>query len=358
VKIKELKYIAYSLPFSKTFSTAKQKIKNRRGIIIRLEDEEKNIAYGEAAPLPKFSSESFSQTEEQISSLTKKIKNLQLEDYFSNTIDFVEKLRLLPSVRFAVEQALLGLYLKNEKDLVIQQLKIKNNSIIPVNAVFGIEEVNKVFKEVSKGINSGYETIKIKLGKFRLSEEEKLIKMIREKFGGSIKIRLDANSSWSYDQAISNIECFEEFDIEFIEEPCTRIEDSLKLIKGSPIPIALDESIKSFEMLNLFAKESKVKFLVLKPMTLGSIYNLLSFIPEAEANNIIVIISSLFESVVGRSALVFLSSVITHEHAHGIGVAQYFKKDLDQDPFPVEKGLIKFGSESYPSAFNIEKLFQ
>ncbi|MFA3783774.1 o-succinylbenzoate synthase [Melioribacteraceae bacterium 4301-Me] len=358
MKIKEVKYTQYSLPFAKSFLTAKQEITNREGIILQLKDDNNNISYGEAAPLPEFNKESISQVIDQISLITKKIKNITFDEYFSNTVNFIDELNLFPSLRFALEQALLGLYFNIEKDLMIHQLKIKNNSLIPVNAVFGIGNAESVFKQISKDVESGFETIKLKLSKNNFSEEEKLIKMIRNDFGGSIKIRLDANSSWTYDQAYANLECLAEFDIEYIEEPCINVEDSLKLIKNSPIPIALDENVKSFDLLDLFVKEGKVKFLVLKPMTLGSVYNLLQFIHKASQNNVVVIISSLFETVVGRSALVFLSSTITHEHAHGIGIAEYFEKDIYHDPYEIKNGLIKFDAESYPPTFNLENLFE
>ncbi len=356
--IKELKYVPFSLPFSKTFLTAKQKIKNREGFIIRVEDENGNFAYGEAAPLIEFNPETFKDAENQISELSKKIKNLSFDNYISDVVAFIDDLKLLPSVRFSIEQALLGLLLKNDKDFMICQMQVKNSTIIPVNAVFGIGNVEQVFKEISSDINSGFDTVKLKLGRSNLAEEEKLIKMIRDTFGGSIKIRLDANKSWKYDQALANLECLAEFDIEFIEEPCIKIEDTLKLTGESPIPIALDENLNTFNSLNSVLEEGKIKFLVVKPMMIGSIFNLLNFICEASQNNVIIIISSVFETVIGRSALVFLSSAITHEHAHGIGTAEYFQKDLDKDAYPVRDGFINFDPERYPPDFNIEKLFK
>ncbi len=94
------------------------------------------------------------------------------------------------------------------------------------------------FKE--KGVHK----IKVKLGN-RPQEDKERIRQIRKAIGYDIKLRIDANQGWSYEDAVSAITQLAEYDIEFCEQPMRRWNDELlpQLCKLSSIPIMADESV-------------------------------------------------------------------------------------------------------------------
>jgi len=64
------------------------------------------------------------------------------------------------------------------------------------------------------------------------------------------------------------------------------------------------------------------------------------------------IISSAFESVVGRSALALITSFVRGNYAHGLNTAKYFAEDLATDDYLISKGEMLFIPNEYPPKFN------
>ena len=94
------------------------------------------------------------------------------------------------------------------------------------------------FKE--KGVHK----IKVKLGN-RPQDDKERIKQIRSAIGYDIKLRIDANQGWSYEDAVIALTQLEEYNIEFCEQPMRKWNDELlpQLCKLSPIPVMADESV-------------------------------------------------------------------------------------------------------------------
>jgi len=93
-------------------------------------------------------------------------------------------------------------------------------------------------------VKSGAAILKVKLGKDALKDIER-IRQIREAAGESIRIRVDANQGWSFDDAVIALNGISEYNIEFCEQPMrTWYDDRLPELKRiSPVKIMADESV-------------------------------------------------------------------------------------------------------------------
>jgi L-alanine-DL-glutamate epimerase-like enolase superfamily enzyme len=91
---------------------------------------------------------------------------------------------------------------------------------------------------------SGATILKIKLGKDAKSDVER-IKQIRQAAGEDVKIRVDANQGWGFDDAVFALQAISDYDIEFCEQPMrTWFDDRLpELRKLTPVKIMADESV-------------------------------------------------------------------------------------------------------------------
>jgi L-alanine-DL-glutamate epimerase-like enolase superfamily enzyme len=91
---------------------------------------------------------------------------------------------------------------------------------------------------------SGAHILKVKLGKGAETDVER-IKHIREAVGSDMKIRIDANQGWSFDEAVYALKALGDYDIQFCEQPMrTWYDDKLpELMQLSPVKIMGDESI-------------------------------------------------------------------------------------------------------------------
>ncbi len=335
----ELTYSPYNIKLSKPFSTSRGEIKERLGIIVKLKDINGNTGIGDAAPFPEFGSESLEDT-------AKRLENMKLEikidlDNVEKSIDLtLHPFDSLPSLRSGLEQALLNLICKAKGITLNQLLGRSSLKLLNINAVLGIMTPMKSAEAAAEYLSKGYSCLKLKIGRRSFFDDLECLKAVKKQVNESLRIRVDVNGKWNIDEAIEYSNALEEFNLEFIEQPVSRLEDFIKLKGKTNIPIAADESIRSIKDANSFMENKASDILILKPMMIGGIIPALKIIEKASKRGIGSVISSSFESVVGRSFAVFLASLVHENIAHGLSTAGYFKEDLFEDPFPIRDGKI------------------
>jgi o-succinylbenzoate synthase len=353
--IREFKYFPFSFNFKTPFQTSSRIISERNGFIISIIDELGNSAFGECSPLPGFSYENIDDTERILKGLRYQIIGFSVEENLAAISNLLSEFKLVPSIVFGLEQSIVGLCIKRRKNFIAESFG-KINSDIKVNAVIGFDRTDNILTKIEKKINNGYGTIKLKIGKNNFEDDFDLIKNVREKFGGSIKIRLDANGKWKSENVYDNLERLSSFNIQYIEEPYGDLDTLNNLSNTSPIPIAVDESVRSTDDAVKIINKGKIEFIVLKPMILGGVISSFMLIKEAEEKNKNVIISSSFESAVGRSVLVLLAAATNHSFAHGLDTSEYFERDICKNPYEIKNGKIDFDLENYPPNFDLSRL--
>lgn len=351
--IKDFKYFPFSLKLKTPFQSSAQTIKQRDGFIISLTDELGNQSFGEASPLSGFSKETHNDLIQNLSEIKTKLVDFFLSEDLTAINNQLSTLKLVPSLRFALEQATLSLLIERNKSFIYQFIG-NSKSEINVNAVFGFGEPNEILSAVEKKIDNGYNTIKIKIGRDNFEDDLKLIRGLRKKFGKEVNIRLDANGKWGLEEANKYLELLSPFNIQYIEEPCNNLRSLIKLSEVSLIPIAVDESTYTIDDLFEVINNSNIEFIVLKPMVLGGLISSLEIIKKAEKKNKKIIISSSLESAVGKSGLVLLATITNHNFAHGLDTSRFFENDICADPFTVKAGKINLSRENYPPHFNLK----
>lgn len=335
----QLTFLPYTLQYKKSFITSKNKITRRKGFIITLKDPDGIFGVGDAAPFPEFGSEKFETTERVLKNL-----KLKLKIDFNNISQSINKnlspFEKYPALRHGLEQSILNLICK-QKGISLDKLLNKNSKrIINVNAVMGMLSPKKSVSEALRFIDEGYSTLKIKIGRDDFNKDLKVIVEIKKAVEDNIKIRVDVNGIWRLNEAKKYLKVLKDFQLEYIEQPVKRIDNLIKLNKLKKVPIAADESCRNIKEAEELIKRNAVSILILKPMMLGGIVPTLKIIDKAEKKNIKCVVTSSFESAVGRTLAIFAASVLKGDNAHGFGTAQYFVNDIIEDPFPVKEGKI------------------
>ncbi len=182
---------------------------NRKGLIVQCGEN-----FGEIAPLPYFSKETFDE---------------------------------------AKEEALLWLKTDRAPKLA--------------SVCFGIFCASKPLRSVhlplcALGFKEGFETVKLKLKHFSLKEAIAYVKP----YIGKVNLRLDCNRAWNLDEALFFASHFLQSDFEYLEEPLKSEEELIEFSKRTHFPIALDESIHVD-----WNQIPSLRAIVVKPTILGSI---------------------------------------------------------------------------------------
>ena len=346
--IRDFKFSLFSLKFKKPIKNSSFTIKTRSGFIIKITDENNFIGYGEVSPLPGFSAETLDECEVVLNTLYYRIisKSANKEEF--DLIEELHSISNLPSLLFGIEQAVISLLIQR-KDL---SSLLTNEKRISINGIVGIKSKDETFREIDNLLIKNFKTIKIKIGVNSVEDDVEFVKQVSNRIDDSIKIRLDVNGSWDYQQAEFAVNNLPQDKIELIEQPVYNIDELVMLSDFSHIPIAVDESINNTSEAKDIIERSNITTIVLKPSILGSIIQTISLIRSAENLGKKIIISSAFESVIGRSALVLLASFVKGNHAHGLNTAAYFSDDLAIDDYLVSKGEIYFNPKFYPPKFS------
>ncbi|NMB81972.1 MAG: o-succinylbenzoate synthase [Ignavibacteria bacterium] len=351
--IEEIKYKPFKVELTKPFQISTEKISERTGFYLTIRDCSGNLGLGEISPLPGFSNESLQEAENDINNLINFFSEKEFEFNFTFNLELLSGRKIVPSAIFGFEQALINLLLQQNNPVVTNFLSSIKKNLIEINSIVDISEPAETLNKVNDAINTGYRTIKLKIGRKNFDEDLTIIDSIRNNIPEEIQLRLDPNGAWDVDTAFINLQKLSGYNIQYIEDPCTHPDCMLKLNSMSPIPIALDLCVNTMEDLATHISSGKFKYIVVKPMLLGSIVKLIELIKVANSMHVNLIISSAFETVIGRSMLVLFAAMTNHHYAHGLATAGYFRNEITKDQYQIKNGSINFDNNSFPPKFEI-----
>ena len=244
---------AYRRSFAGVFSNAREGFARREGLLIRLEDADGRVGFGEAAPIPSFGSESFVSAVAAASALPERLR-----------LDEVGRdLAAYPALWWGIESALDRL-LREGRWAVLEKPW----------AVCGL--LPGQGDEAAAGeamAQLGYRCLKLKIGKRPFLEERRLAQSIVESTNGRTALRLDANGSLSRRDAVQWLESVQDLPVEFIEQPLPLGEEDtmLRLSADFPTPLALDESVCRVDDLKRWRDAQWPGVFVLKPSLSGGL---------------------------------------------------------------------------------------
>ena len=154
---------------------------------------------------------------------------------------------------------------------------------------------------VFKGL--GAKILKVKLGKNAVEDVER-IKGIREAVGDEIKIRIDANQGWSFEDAVYALQAMGNYAIEFCEQPMrTWYDDRLpELMQLSPVKIMADESVYNHHDARKQINSGACHYINIKMAKSGGIYEAKQIHDLAAEKGIACMMGGMLESRVALSA--------------------------------------------------------
>jgi L-alanine-DL-glutamate epimerase-like enolase superfamily enzyme len=214
-----------------------------------------------------------------------------------------------PSAKAAIDIACYDL-LGKKAGLPVYKLLGGGDNQLATDITVSIDEPAVMAAKAKKYVMAGFDVIKTKVG-LGFAEDLERVRAIRDTIGSGIKIRLDANQSWSPKEALRCIEYLSEYDIELVEQPVAYhdLEGLAYVTKHSRLPIMSDESaFDSKDVLRLIKKRA-VDMVNIKLMKCGGIYEALKINSICEAAGIECMLGCMIEeSNIGISAAASLGA--------------------------------------------------
>jgi O-succinylbenzoate synthase len=169
-----------------------------------------------------------------------------------------------------------------------------------------------------------------------LASDELRVKAVRttlDRLGIEGKIRIDVNGQWNLDQAMQAIPILEQAagGLDYIEQPCSKIAELIELKNRmqsweQPIQIAVDESLRLAETIDVAQIKSAADILVVKAIPLGGVQRALDLVTEI---GLPAVVSGSLDTSVGLSSGIALAASIPQLYgACGLGTGTLFAEDL------------------------------
>jgi o-succinylbenzoate synthase len=294
-------YSIYQRSFRQPLTTSHGAWKIREGIIIQLTDNQGRSRSGEIAPIAWFGSESIDQAISWCQQVGTTITTTQIHQIPDT----------LPACQFGFGSALTAF------DSILAPNSIPAISALLPNGVAAIASIPVLAAQ-------GYSTFKWKIGVLPIDQEIAIWQRLITALPATAQLRLDANGGLTEAEAEQWLEiCSQEARIEFIEQPLgvEAIEQIQKLAQRYPTPIALDESVATFALIQAVYQRGWRGIYVIKPGIAGFPWRLAKFIT---AHQLDVVFSSVLETSIGRDAAFRLAAGLNLTRSMGFGVDKWF----------------------------------
>jgi L-Ala-D/L-Glu epimerase len=346
MKIIDIQWSTYHLPFLHSFSTAHNVMTAREGIIVQVTTSQGISGIGEIAPLPAFAGGSLDDACSLLPVLAGHLRHRSLHE----ALDLLaaEKVHTkTASTLCGLEIALLDALGKATGcsiSTLLSPADFAPRSDVPVNAVIGARATNEAIAAALNAQKKGFRCVKLKVGLgLSIHDEIDRITSVRDAIGPTMHLRLDANEAWQLEEAIAILSRCVLYDIQYVEQPLNAhdLVGMRTLRQALPIPIAVDEAVHNLESAYLLLDSEVADILVIKPQLAGGLRVGQQMIQAATERGVRSIITSTIETGIGLAAELHLaaaSPAVTLEC--GLATLHLLVDDLLVDELPVRNGFL------------------
>ena len=316
MKINKIEYNEQQINLKNIFRNNQTEYSYKKSLIIQICTNE-CIGLGEASPLDGFSNETF---QEIIWALELFIKSISFDTEYT----FHELLNLaelhcaeIPSLHFAIDTAIYDIEGK-KRQLPIS--KILNSECKNINFFSDLYIPNKSLNQIKSN------TIKYKLGVRDINEDIKIFNLIHD---NKVKLRLDANQGYTFEQFQKIYFKLSDYNIDYFEEPIKNLNSNI-LLKLNKIPIAIDESIYQNNEYKNWLKDGLINTLIIKPSIWGGYKKNFCLMKLAKEYNTKIILSTALENSIGNMATIHLAAALDNNLEHGLNIYNFYNTFITQ----------------------------
>lgn len=221
---------------------------------------------------------------------------------------------------------------------------------VAVNATIGGGSIDEAIASAATAAGAGFRTLKLKAPSREPAAAlvDRMLE-VRAAVGPGVALRLDANGSWTLDEAVARLRPLAGV-LEYVEQPLpvARRSDAARLRSEAGVPVAADEAVASPEAALALLDAGAADVLVVKPARVGGPGAVAVIASAAAERGVPVVISSLFETGIGLAAGIACAATLpdvpgwpADRRAHGLATASVLAHDLLAAPLIVEGGRIR-----------------
>ena len=338
--IRDFRIDPYELGLSQVWRSARGRIGQREGEILRLEDEAGGIGIGECAPLPEAGTEDPDAARRWLRERTRTLLGQAVEAGladvgFSDAVSAVQPTH--PAARCAIETALLDLKASRAGVPLRSLLASDAGDEFAVNASLGALDAS-IRDRARTAFSAGFQVLKIKLGVGAPAAEQAALAELAAGLPASCRLRLDANGAWDEEGARGWLAVLRDLPVDCLEEPLRdAAPEQLRALQSAcEFPLAADESLQSL-LISSGPDRLPVRRAVLKPTVLGGAQRTLQLATTLMQHGIECVVTTALEAAPGRWLVAQCAAALGNDLSHGLDTGSWLESDLGPGP-PVLAG--------------------
>lgn len=345
MRVHNLDWTVFRLPFRKKFATASTTFSHREGVIVQLTTDTGVVGLGEASPLPRDGEGVLQEVLAILVSAKTALIGKRVDEIEANLRWSGRDRCAAAAVCCALDTAVCDVMAKVAGITVAELLTSHMCHSVAVNATIGAASTAEACKAALQARAAGFACVKLKVGITQDMEEEyQRVATVRAALGPQIQLRLDANGAWSVEQAIRTIRVLERYDLEFVEQPVRPgdVESLRRVREAVRTPIAADEDITDLNAAQCVLNLGAAQILVLKPMVVGGLRPARRIVERAQAAGAAVVVTTTLDAGVGAAAALHLAATLPPDSpACGLATGDLLVSDLLVRPLTVNSGRMQ-----------------
>jgi o-succinylbenzoate synthase len=290
-----------SIPLREPFATAGGVVAARELVLLRIEDDDGAVGYGEAAPLTPYD-------------------GVTMDEVLAALRDR-SPAGCPPQARTAEEMARLDLDARRAG----RPIGEPGADAIPVNRTLAAGPPAEVAERAEQGLREGYSCFKLKVG---LPDDDERVAAVREAVGPWPAVRIDANGAWSPAEAVAAIERLARYDLQLVEQPCRTLEEMAEVRRAVDVPVAADESVATSADVRAAVAAGACDIVNVKLAPSGGFTAAREALREAAAHGLGAFLSSTLDGPWGISAALQLAAAERVQLACGLATLELFDARL------------------------------
>jgi o-succinylbenzoate synthase len=273
-KLTKIEVFDLRLPLKVPYHTAIAEIAGFTTLVVRLQEEGGREAYGETTTVPGYSWEGPDDAWNFAAQHGPALVGKELSEAYQKLAGEQN------GYPFSVTPWLTAIEVLAQEPLLKQPAQ---RVTVPLVGIVNAARAGEAPAKVEEALAGGYQTLKVKAG-FEVEDDIRRVRAVQEAVAGRAKVRIDANQGYTFDQAARFVKSVDPEGVELFEQPFKEDvwEPMRELMKMSPLPLMLDESIYHLEDVERAAKEKCAHYLKFKLMKAGSAKNMARYIKRAQ----------------------------------------------------------------------------
>jgi L-alanine-DL-glutamate epimerase-like enolase superfamily enzyme len=348
VRIRTVTPYWISLPLLKPIKMSSVTIKTTENLLVRVEDTDGHVGWGEAASAPTMTGDFPEGMVAAVQWMKLSVEGMEVEGLsgFAKRIDGLIYGNEWP--KSAIDMAVHDLAGKRAGVPTAELLGGVVRRDIPV--LFMLAEADRVkdLDMARRKIDEGFVSFKVKIGTTSVEADLDRCAAVRELLGKSVRISADANQGYSREQALQFAKGAAAAGLDFIEQPIDGhdVEGMALVAAATPVPLGADEGIHSHADIERHHQMKAAKGASLKTIKLGGMSPVMVAGKRMQALGMSVnLAGKIADSSVASAGIVQLAAALPQIDWDTSVTCQYLAEDIAKAPVAVERGHVRLSDK-------------